>query len=135
MAFIEWNTELSVGIKEIDDQHKDWLNIVNELHENINTGKSKETLRNTIDKLVKYSEDHFNTEERYMFRYQYPGYENHKKEHLDFTGKIIEFRDNFNLSTLISSLEVMDFLKKWLMHHILETDLKYSPFLLQKGLK
>jgi hemerythrin len=135
MAFFDWNEKLSVGIEEIDNQHKGWLDVINELNENIRIGKSKEILKGTIEKLVKYTEVHFSTEEKYMTLYNYPELESHKNEHKEFTEKVFEFRDKYNLATYMTSLEVMDFLKKWLMHHILETDKKYSPFLIKSGLK
>ena len=135
MAFLTWEDKYSVGIKEIDEQHKGLFDIINELYEAIKRNKNKEILTDIINKLVKYTEVHFDAEELLMSLYKYPELDEHKKQHGKFTAKIIEFRDNFNPTTLMTSLEVMEFLKQWWMHHVLDTDKQYSPFLLKKGLR
>lgn len=135
MAFLVWEDKYSVGIKEIDDQHKGLFDIINDLYEAIKLNKNKEILSDIINKLVKYTEVHFDAEELLMSLYKYPDLEEHKRLHGKFTSKVIEFRDNFNPTTLMTSLEVMEFLKQWWMHHVLDTDKQYSPFLLKKGLR
>jgi hemerythrin len=32
MPLVSWSDELSVGIEEIDEQHRQFINIMNELH-------------------------------------------------------------------------------------------------------
>ncbi|MGB9912684.1 MAG: hemerythrin, partial [Candidatus Kapaibacteriota bacterium] len=44
MAFIEWNDNYSVGVSIIDNQHKQLIRIINELHEGMGTGKGKDVL-------------------------------------------------------------------------------------------
>lgn len=135
MAFIVWDEKYSVGIQDIDNQHKQLIKAINDLHDAMKIGKSKDILKDLIDSLVNYADVHFSNEEALMSSHKYPELEEHKKKHKVFTEKINEFRDKFNLSSFMTSIEVMEFLKQWLMHHILDTDKQYSPYLKRKGVQ
>jgi len=135
MTFLSWENKYSVGIKEIDSQHQMLFNYINELHDAMKAGKSKEILDETLKKLADYAHTHFTAEEGYMSKYKYPELPEHKVEHMKFFEKVNDFQMKFNKSNFMTSLELMDFLKQWLMHHIMETDKKYAPFLISKGAK
>ncbi|MEJ2039226.1 MAG: hypothetical protein P8X55_09860 [Desulfosarcinaceae bacterium] len=38
MALIEWNESLSVGVKEIDFQHRRWIDMINAMDEALSAG-------------------------------------------------------------------------------------------------
>lgn len=134
MALVTWDDKYNTGIKDIDTQHQGMVDTMNELSDGMRKGKEKEILTTIADKLVKYSEVHFFDEELYMKSNKFPGLEEHIVQHKAFIKKVHEFRDKFNLQSYFTSLEIMDFLKKWFMNHILETDMEYTSFLKKKGL-
>ena len=41
--FVEWSNELSVGIEEIDAQHKVLVDLLNEIHEAIQQGRTAQS--------------------------------------------------------------------------------------------
>ncbi|MFN3406289.1 MAG: bacteriohemerythrin [Caldimicrobium sp.] len=132
MPFIEWSDRLSTGVKEADEQHKKLVSLVNELYDAMKAGKGKEVIDKCLDELVKYAGYHFNTEETLMSKYGFPELAQHKKEHEAFKGKIKEFLDKKAKGEATLSIEIMTFLKDWLVKHIMGTDKKYGPFLVQK---
>jgi hemerythrin len=134
MSFLEWKDELSVGISVIDKQHKELVNTINELHSAMSMGKGKEHLNEVLKKLTDYTKEHFKAEEGYMTKYGYPDYDAHKKEHNLFVEKVENFKRDFGLGKLLVSLEVMSFLRDWLVNHIANTDKKYTGFFNSKGL-
>jgi hemerythrin len=134
MAFITWNDALSVHIAEIDAQHKCLIDLINQLHDSMKAGKGNAVIGSVLLDLIKYTQFHFATEEKYFQKYAYPEYFLHKKQHDDLTRKTNELNAAYAQGKLTISLETMSFLKNWVSTHILESDQKYSPFLCNRGL-
>lgn len=135
MSFITWNSKLSVGINEIDNQHMKLVGYINDLHDAMKIGKAKDIMAEILQNLVKYTVYHFSLEEKYMEHAVYPGLISHKKEHADFVKKISDFQKSYGEGSSFISIDLLNFLREWIMHHILETDQKYTPFLKDKGVK
>lgn len=135
MAFISWNSRYSVGINSIDVQHNKLIEYINDLHEAMKTGKAKEVMGGIIQNLIKYTTSHFSLEEKHMSEQKYPGYLEHKKEHQEFTNKVLEFQKSFNNGSTSVSIDILNFLRDWLLHHIAISDQKYAPYLNEKGIK
>ncbi len=63
MQSIEWDNSFSIGVQEIDDQHREWLEYFNAVANAINEGHGEEKVSNTLAFLVGYTEEHLLTEE------------------------------------------------------------------------
>lgn len=135
MAFFVWNDRYSVGVTELDSQHKQLIKILNELFEAMTSGKTKEVLGKVLNELITYTKTHFSSEERYLQSYGYPSLTEHKKEHEAFVAKVSAFQKDFSAGKLSLSVEMSSFLKNWLVQHISGVDKKYGSFLNSKGLK
>jgi len=135
MSLITWNDALSVGIKQIDDQHRRLVRLVNGLFDAMKEGKGKDLMGGVLSDLITYTAYHFSTEEHYFKQYGYPDSVKHIQEHLYLTKSATDLKTKFDKGEAIITVEVMQFLKDWLNNHILRTDKKYSPFLIGKGLK
>lgn len=133
MALITWSDKFSMQIKEIDDQHKVLVEMINELHEAMKQAKSKETAIEIIDKMAEYTQFHFSTEEKYMQRFAYPDYANHKKEHVKFVEQVVQFKQDYESGKAGLSYDIMNFLKDWLVEHIQDSDKRYAPLFIEKG--
>ncbi|MBX7192613.1 MAG: bacteriohemerythrin [Sandaracinaceae bacterium] len=136
MPLMEWNEKLSVGIKQFDDEHKKLVGMVNELFDGVQAGRGKELLGPTLDGLVSYTVTHFANEERYMTQHKYPSLAAHKAEHDALTKQVAEVQAKYKAGASAAlSMEVMAFLKNWLVKHIMGSDKAYTPFLNSKGVK
>ena len=129
MELVKWSDEYSVGITEIDNQHRGLVIIINELFSLISDGKAKSKLNDIFDHLKNYTEKHFLAEETMMFKFAYTDLENHKNEHKKFIQRLSELKDDFVNEKVTISLEVLIFLKDWLLNHILVSDKKYQPLI------
>ncbi|MEQ8187272.1 MAG: bacteriohemerythrin [Candidatus Eremiobacterota bacterium] len=132
--YITWDDSYSVSVKQLDDEHKKLVVMINELHEAMQVGRGKEMLSTILGRMINYVGTHFSNEEKYMEKFSYPDYEVHKQEHNDFVKKTLEFQQNFNDGKMGLSIEVMFFLKEWLLNHIKGSDQQYGPFFNKKGL-
>jgi hemerythrin-like metal-binding protein len=135
MPLIRWDESLSVGIAEIDDQHKRLVNMINELYDAMLQKKGKAVLSQIIKEMAEYAAVHFATEERYFVRYFYPETDSHRKEHREFKKKVEELRARFEADEIGIAGEVIDFLSTWLKAHIKGSDKRYGPFLNEKGVR
>ena len=134
MPLITWNDELSVNIKEIDEQHKKWISMLNDLHEAMRIGKGSEKLDDIFDGLVEYTKVHFATEEELLRSNGYPFYSGHKKIHDDMINEVELLQLRHKSGEVALSIDVMNFLKNWLSEHIMMTDKNYGPYLNSKGI-
>lgn len=133
MALLTWNENYSVGIKEIDIQHKKLVELINSLHEGMKIGKGKEILGVILNELVDYTVYHFGFEEKLFEKYGYPETIIHKRQHSDLVAQVKKFVDSYNGGSSIITIEIMNFLRDWLTQHIAGSDKKYSSFLNNKG--
>jgi hemerythrin len=128
---MQWTPDLSVGIKEIDDQHKELINRLNALGEAMMKGMGKDEIGRLLDFLGSYVVTHFGTEERYMAAHNYPASASHKLQHAQLVSDFKKFRAEFDQAgaklTLVLGLNAK--LIAWLKEHICGTDKLLGGFL------
>jgi hemerythrin len=134
MPVLPWNQGFSVFIKKFDDQHKQLVNLINQLHDAMIVGKGREALGEILQSLAEYTSNHFRDEEMLMKLHGYDGYEDHKKEHNMLIVQVKEKLESFRQGNNIVTHDVMSFLRNWLTQHIMDVDKKYGPFLNSKGI-
>jgi hemerythrin len=135
LEIIKWSDEFSVGIHHIDSQHKTLFASLNDFYNGITENKSKEAVEELLLKLKDYSVFHFSSEENLMKQYNFPGYKSHKLEHDNFVQKVNDYESRFLSGKLLLTIEITNFIKDWIQHHILSTDMQYKAFFNEIGLK
>ena len=133
MALLSWSPAYSVGIKEIDKQHMKLVDLVNELHDGMKSGKGKEVLGKILNELVNYTALHFKHEETLFDKYNYPETVIHKRQHKDLVDQVIAYKTDFESGKSLITLDLMNFLRDWLVKHIAGSDKKYTTYLNGKG--
>ena len=133
MALFNWSNNYSVGVLEIDSQHKVLVGLINDLHDGMKQGKGKEALGGVLAELVRYTVYHFGFEEKILEGAKYPDLVEHKRTHKDLVAQVQKIKSDYEAGKTVLSMEVMSFLKDWLGNHILGTDKKYSSHLNSKG--
>jgi hemerythrin len=131
MAFYTWNENYSVGIPEMDEQHKKLIGMINQLHDAMKEGRVKAELGKIIEEMVEYTKYHFTAEEKLMAEYKYPGLAAQKADHTAFILKVQDFITDLNSGKLAMGIDVLSFLKDWLTNHIMITDKKYSGMMMK----
>ena len=134
MAYFVWKEEYSVGVREIDNQHKKLVSMINDLYESMKDGKGREVLEETITGLYLYTKTHFSFEESLMKKHGYADLPAHREKHLKMVGHVEKLGKQLQDGELTSPIQITNFLKDWLNKHILGTDMLYSEHLKQSGL-
>ena len=131
--FVEWSDALSVGIEEIDEQHRVLVGLVNRMHEAIHQRHGSDAVIGILAELADYTRIHFAVEESLMRILNYPGYEEHKAVHEELLQHVIELQEKVESGKTAIGFELMHFLKTWLTKHIMDEDMNYSSFFLAAG--
>ncbi|HVO74384.1 MAG TPA: bacteriohemerythrin [Ignavibacteriaceae bacterium] len=126
MELISWSEKYSVNNNLIDSQHKKLVGLINQLHAAMKESKGKEILQKILGELILYTKDHFSTEERMMSAAKFPGFAEHKKEHDGLTAKVLDLQKKYGEGSSSLTIDIMNFLKSWLINHIEGTDKKYK---------
>ena len=126
MDIVIWSDKYLLGIDEIDNQHKGLVIIINELFNLMSQGKAKAHMNQIFDHLTDYTKKHFFVEEKMLIKFAYPDYEQHKIEHKKFIEKLDKYKKEFESGKVTISLEILNFLKEWLLNHIQISDKKYA---------
>ncbi len=140
MAYIEWSKEYSVGIQEIDEQHKKLFQLANELYNAIVGNHNEAGLKKTFQGLVDYVKEHFSHEEGMMAKVNYPEIEPHQAKHRELITKIVNYFKEYQAKVASGadskhlSKEVLVFLRNWVLQHIMETDMKYRGHFHARGI-
>jgi hemerythrin len=132
---IDWTNDLSVGIEEIDEQHKILFNLINRLYHGIVQQTDTVVIQEIFNELIQYTVVHFAVEESLMRIFDYPAYDEHRRYHEVLTKQVVDLHNKFTAAKVTVSMELLTFLRKWLTNHIMVEDKKYTQFFLSKGLK
>lgn len=123
MACVEWTQELETGIKEIDSQHRQFVNLINELDDAIQTNKA-DGIKHVIEGVLNHTITHFEFEEELMQKAGFPSLKAHQQSHEFFMRKVAVLRGNFNAGQNVSQ-QLLGMLKGWLASHIKGEDRDY----------
>jgi hemerythrin len=130
MPLIDWTDKMSVGVEEIDEQHKKLVGIINHLHDSLKTNSFKEELKIIFMELIDYTKYHFEAEEKIMEEAGYEDLEAHKKQHQKFVNKLLRMKDRCYMGKEEISVELSSFLSSWMLGHILRSDKDYTEVVL-----
>jgi len=130
MSLITWDKEkFSVGVDEMNEQHKKWISLINKLHGSLITPNPETSPEIAIKEMIDYTAFHFKQEEDLLQEVQFPGYEKHKLEHEYFILKLEKLDQDITNGTYVLKTQIMSILKNWLEDHICKADKSYGAYI------
>lgn len=123
MAYFSWTDEMSVGNRFIDADHRKMIDIVNRLHDAMRARKGNDVLEKVLFDLIVYTKGHFQREEEQMKAIGFAALEAHRQEHELLLLQVTELRQEYLDGKPNMSIEVAQFLRSWLMEHIMASDM------------
>lgn len=128
MPLLRWKDEYSVHVEELDNHHKKLIAIINDLYHDCLQVDNHTCVGLKLDELVAYAAYHFEAEEAYMRQLQYFEVDDHIEKHRGFTYKITELQQLPMANHMELTQELIIYLGKWLLQHVLEEDRKYADY-------
>lgn len=128
-----WSDEYALDINDMDGEHKILINKINYLAERIEeaNGGTNSIIVEAFTDLANYTIEHFSDEEKFMSTFNYPQLEGHKEIHRRLVKTVLEFKDKI-IEGSYDPMALMNFLNDWLVSHILNVDMKYSQYYLER---
>ncbi len=132
MSYLSWEDKYSIGIQEMDDQHRRIVELINTLYDGRIEGNADTATLEALDGVTKYARKHFKDEEDLMEKVNFPQLEEHRAEHHQLVKSIIEFHKRVKGNSPPTNFELFSFLRKWLVEHIVESDKVYGKYIANK---
>jgi methyl-accepting chemotaxis protein len=130
---INWDASIELGIKVFDTQHRRLVELINDLNRAMKLRKSREILTGIFAELVDYTQRHFGDEEKMMRQHDFNELQEHESQHKHFAEKMAEMQQQIKAGNAMVTMDLMAFLKDWLIKHIKGTDKQYRAFFKAKG--
>ena len=128
MTQFKWNDRYRTGLILIDEQHQKLFELINNLNLAIYAENGKELLDNVLKELLEYVFHHFKVEEEFLSKNKYPDFRLHRTEHDSLTKNLLELRGKYKTGNRSIASELSNFLKSWLIIHILQSDMKFAKY-------
>ena len=122
MSVIEWSNTYLLGIEQIDEHHRHLIDLLDTTYNVFVSHGQKVEVGKVLEALIDYAIYHFAAEERLMAQYDYSRAADHLEQHEDFVKRVKTQQREFHDGRGTLSLELIVFIKEWLLDHILETD-------------
>jgi hemerythrin len=133
VALLNWKNEYSVGNSHVDADHQQLFDLINEFHFVFTQNRDRKRIAHVLNALVMYSEEHFQREEQMMAASDYPLLEEHRQIHGSLFETVFELQTKFEQGAVKLESETIEFLRRWLIDHIVDHDMKYGRFLAKGG--
>jgi hemerythrin-like metal-binding protein len=134
MALLVWSGKYSVGVKALDDQHKTFIEILNEFHAAMIAGRGQSMAGPLLRRLQDHAREHFPAEERLMESAGFPKLAQHREYHRNLIEKVEEFAVRHKKGDHDMYISLLYFLRDWQKCHLLQHDLEYIPYMAKKGI-
>ncbi|MCL2792226.1 MAG: bacteriohemerythrin [Spirochaetaceae bacterium] len=131
-ALVVWENKFVTNIDLIDKQHKELVNLTNNLYQTCmgrDPDKVKDAFKKALQQMVEYVRFHFNAEVELLKRINYPDYPAHKAMHDELIGKILEAAQDYNSGKHFVPNSFVRTLKDWVFGHIAFHDKNYALYI------
>jgi hemerythrin len=131
-----WDKSLEIGNQQIDDQHKQLIEALNNFLRARDEKRSNDELKKSLNFLNDYTIKHFFEEEQLQRKYGYPDYENHKNLHAGLKKVVRDLQVQLLMKGPSESLfdDVKTRVGDWLVAHIKTQDTQIAVYLKSKGI-
>lgn len=93
MTLIAWRPEFETGIADVDHEHRELVDLINELHAALEAGASKDEVAKFLGEVFARISAHFALEETIMRKHRYDEYVEHKVDHEKLLDDIRDIMD------------------------------------------
>jgi hemerythrin-like metal-binding protein len=129
MTSLEWTASHVVWLGEIDDEHREIIELAGELQAVLPDPDSSPAVRRATQRLYTSIKEHFAHEERLMRAARYGSLRWHRNQHNFARKRVRQFIVEVNAGDRDAGIELIDYLKSWLNDHTRIADRMMAAFL------
>lgn len=124
MSRLQWRDEFSVGIAEIDHEHRELIELINGLQKNLRARDDVDKILESLGEIYAQIAAHFALEERMMRKTRYPAYAEHKEDHETLMDDLRDIMDGVEDDGILDETQLTDDLDRWFSDHFRTHDAK-----------
>jgi len=117
MSLIEWKDSFSVGVAAVDLEHRELIELINELHERIGAAADNDMTLAMLGEIYAQISAHFALEEKYMRESEYPQFPQHKEDHEELLDELRDIMDRVEDLGRYDADELSQELGRWFSEH------------------
>ena len=132
MSPINWTKDNDVGNEFIDEQHKQWVIIFNDLEKSLlePDQAAPDTLQLELLKdILDFTREHFLDEEHLMAQHGYPDLVRHRRMHKDFELQVYEKYRMVMAGEIVLTSELLALIRNWFINHTGSQDKKTFAYI------
>lgn len=122
MTYFVWGDDLNIDNGPIDDDHRKIVAYVNELHTATSDGHGQAVVGEVLGRLIAYTKEHFEREERQMEIHRFQQLGVHKQQHTKLLKEVSDLKGKFDAGSITVASQVSTLLRDWLSIHIRRDD-------------
>ena len=124
MNLINWKEEFSVGVVEVDHEHQELIELINQLHRSVREGVTRKQVVEGLGEIFAQIAAHFALEERYMRESRYREYAEHKEDHETLLDDLRDIMDEVEDDGDFDERRLSIDLDRWFSDHFRTHDAK-----------
>jgi len=124
MSRLQWRDEFSVGIAEIDHEHRELIELINGLQKDLRARDDVDKILESLGEIYAQIAAHFALEERMMRKTRYPAYAEHKEDHETLMDDLRDIMDGVEDDGILDETQLTDDLDRWFSDHFRTHDAK-----------
>ena len=130
MALIEWRTDFETGVADVDHEHRELVDLINQLHEQMVEDAEAATISEFLGEVFARIATHFALEESVMRKHNYDQYSEHKGDHEKLLDDIRDIMDDFEAGKYEACDDVLaKAVRDWFVDHFKTKDARLHGML------
>jgi hemerythrin len=117
MTLIEWKEQYNLGVPAIDHEHRELIDLINELYGNVTGPGTDITVMDFLGELYTKISAHFALEEKIMRDSHYDEYRDHKTDHERLLDDIRDLMDDYEDGVYVDVEGFGARLDEWFSEH------------------
>jgi hemerythrin-like metal-binding protein len=117
MSLIEWKDEFSVGVASVDVEHRQMIDLINDLHALVGEKASEEEVSTMLGEIFAQISAHFALEEKFMRETRYPHFPEHKRDHEKLLDELRDIMDRVEDDGAYDEMALSAELRDWFTNH------------------
>lgn len=133
MTLIDWDEKFTIGIAAVDHEHRELIDLINELYQSLVEKKDDTTVMDFLGEIYTRIAAHFALEEKVMRELGYSFYTDHKTDHEQLLDEIRDIMDDYEDNKLFADGVLAQRLKTWFGTHFRTKDAQLHKYLAETG--
>lgn len=129
MELILWEKKFATGNEKLDQEHREFAQMVNRLHQAFEEGTEHASVQATAADLHRHLMTHLEEEEELMRRSGYPGLDSHVREHKRFAERLDALKTEVAYKYRTAPVHAIRFMAEWWIDHIRTADKEFGAYL------